>query len=88
MEITEWGITLKFRSLTMDDQRKAEMWAKKNFRQRYEIATGVAMVCLAVQEDELPMTVENVAFLLSEPMSILMPIVKLVKEISGLDDAR
>jgi len=82
--VEEWGTTLEIRRLTHSDIMRAQSWAKKHFRNRHAVASGCAIVCLAVKGDELPMTKENVEFLLNEPIETLTGIIKVVHEASGV----
>ena len=84
--VEEWDQTLSVRRLTMADAERARRWAKKNYRAKEAAASGVAMVCIAVLNDELPLTVENIDFLLGEPVPVIKGLIEFVNEISELTD--
>lgn len=86
--VDEWEQMLKIRRLTMADNKRAEQWAKKNFRKKAEAAHGVALICLAVLDDALPLTVENVNFLLEEPVPVVKGLIGYVNEISEILDEK
>lgn len=80
--VEEWGETIKIRRLNTQDQIRAESWARKNFRVKPEIATGCALVCMAITEDVLPLSVESVNFLLGEPVEVITGLLDAIKKAS------
>jgi len=82
--VAEWSETLELRRLTMLDRETAGNWAAKNYREKEEVATGVALVCLSVVGDMLPLERETVDFLLNEPVEVVNGLLSEVNKISKI----
>lgn len=82
--VAEWDLTLQFKRLTLSDQKKAEAWAKKNYKKDYLPAQGAAMVCLSCVNGVLPLNTETVDFLLSEPVAVLAEVIAEVQQVNGV----
>lgn len=83
-KVEEWDQVLKIRRLTMADSEKAKLWAQKHYRKKSDIASGVALVCLSVGEDALPLNKETVDFLLGEPVPVIKGLIDFVNEVSEI----
>jgi hypothetical protein len=83
--IAEWDMNLEFKRLTMEDQKRAELWAKRTYKKDPVVAQGVALFCLSVNHPDFPLSVETVDFLLKEPVSVLSEIIGYVQEVNGLE---
>ena len=83
--VDEWEETLKVRRLTTKDHAKAKSWVKKYYPLKSEEALEAAFICICVK-DSLPLSEDNVDFLLGEPFDVIAPLKQKILKISGIQD--